>query len=787
MITKVRLVNWRSHLNSELDFVDGTNALLGHMGSGKSSILDSICFALFGTFPALQSKKLKLDKIIMSKPSEKDRAEVEVFFHANGNKYSAKRVIEKRKGTTYSEIRENGKLLEAPSTQRVNEAVEKILKTNYELFTKAVYSEQNALDYFLTIPKGQRMKKIDELLMMEKFEKARSSSSTLANRMLERKLSKQNVLESSDTETLERFVEEFKQSIDALLLDKQNLLQKLHETVYEKTQMQKELSELAKVLENIQTLKSEEMAIKKVIDEISTTLNAVRADNQDPRVLEDEMRNLNNLIQEFEEVLSENQRKYQRLQEQSSRAKAEVELIRKEKIGRLESEVKDQTRIKKEFEELKKSIGGDIDRRLDEEKMRLEKFVGEVEALKIRVKDLQGTLEQLSSLGVKCPICERKLTKEQKIVLHKQKKSQAENLMSELTEAVKKRDSVSKELKGLEFAAKKLDEMIIGIKDLDNLKAELENNKHIYLVLDESSVKLVKELRQLESETEKLQRKFRETVSRKQETEFAYVRSKEYKEKSRRFEELASKRQIILGHLRELEASLGGKEVVHMENRFKQLLTAESELSVKARGIEDLVRERQERMKDFEKRLSIINKEKLDIKKLDKLVSELQIFGKALEQTQIELRKEFVASVNYAMNRIWQTLYPYQDYPSIRLSIEEGDYVLQLQGRNGDWNDVEGILSGGERSLAALALRIAFSLVLAPHLRLLILDEPTSNLDSRAISELAVTLRERIGEFITQTFLITHTPELEDAVNGTAYRLERDKSSDAPTNIIQLN
>ena len=111
---------------------------------------------------------------------------------------------------------------------------------------------------------------------------------------------------------------------------------------------------------------------------------------------------------------------------------------------------------------------------------------------------------------------------------------------------------------------------------------------------------------------------------------------------------------------------------------------------------------------------TIINKEKLDIKKLDKLVSELQIFGKALEQTQIELRKEFVASVNYAMNRIWQTLYPYQDYPSIRLSIEEGDYVLQLQGRNGDWNDVEGILSGGERSLAALALRIAFSLVLAP-------------------------------------------------------------------------
>ena len=82
---------------------------------------------------------------------------------------------------------------------------------------------------------------------------------------------------------------------------------------------------------------------------------------------------------------------------------------------------------------------------------------------------------------------------------------------------------------------------------------------------------------------------------------------------------------------------------------------------------------------------------------------------------------------------------------------------------------------------------IAFSLVLAPQIRLLILDEPTANLDTKAISELATTLRERIGDFVNQTFLITHTPELEDAVNGIAYKLERDKSTDSPTKVIQLN
>ncbi|MEM5855644.1 MAG: AAA family ATPase, partial [Candidatus Aenigmatarchaeota archaeon] len=65
MITKVELKNWRSHLDSRLEFSPGTNILLGSIGSGKTSVLDAICFALFGTFPTLQTKKIKLDDVIM--------------------------------------------------------------------------------------------------------------------------------------------------------------------------------------------------------------------------------------------------------------------------------------------------------------------------------------------------------------------------------------------------------------------------------------------------------------------------------------------------------------------------------------------------------------------------------------------------------------------------------------------------------------------------------------------------------------------------------------------------
>ncbi|RLI96552.1 MAG: DNA replication and repair protein RecF, partial [Candidatus Aenigmatarchaeota archaeon] len=40
MITKVKLKNWRSHLESEFKFTRGTNALVGILGSGKTSVLN---------------------------------------------------------------------------------------------------------------------------------------------------------------------------------------------------------------------------------------------------------------------------------------------------------------------------------------------------------------------------------------------------------------------------------------------------------------------------------------------------------------------------------------------------------------------------------------------------------------------------------------------------------------------------------------------------------------------------------------------------------------------------
>ena len=93
MITRLKLSNWRSHHESEFKFAKGVNVLIGIMGSGKSSVMDALCYALFGTFPTLQQRKLKLDDILRDKPNQATSASVELDFVKDGAVYTVYREI----------------------------------------------------------------------------------------------------------------------------------------------------------------------------------------------------------------------------------------------------------------------------------------------------------------------------------------------------------------------------------------------------------------------------------------------------------------------------------------------------------------------------------------------------------------------------------------------------------------------------------------------------------------------------------------------------------------------
>jgi DNA repair exonuclease SbcCD ATPase subunit len=360
-------------------------------------------------------------------------------------------------------------------------------------------------------------------------------------------------------------------------------------------------------------------------------------------------------------------------------------------------------------------------------------------------------------------------------------------LEDKLGDLIMSRQNLIEILNKLEDSAKKISEMYLQIKDLQEVQKELENSEKGLMDLTSFVSQAEKNFAIIKSELERLEKKVKEEENKKRKYEILLIQLEDLEEKKKRSEELKLRIKEIEKKIEEEELKLKGKDLAKMEEILKQFISKESEIKTKIQSYDSFIQEKQLRKKENEEKLRDLEKQKKEIKRLEGLIRDLKIFSLALEETQVELRSYFVEVVNNAMNKLWKTLYPYQDFVSIKLNAEEGDYILQLQGRDGIWVNVEGNVSGGERSIACLALRIAFALALAPQLRILVLDEPTANLDAKAISELTVTLRERINEFIDQTFLITHQPELEDAATGSVYMLEREKEKDEPTKVVRID
>jgi exonuclease SbcC len=788
MIKKLVVENWKSHLRSELEFSLGTNALVGIVGSGKTSLLDAICFALFGTFPTLQTKKIKLDDVIMKKPIEQKKASVELIFEKDGNEFFVKRVIERGKGTTYSEIRKNGEIIEAPSSSQVTEVIEKILKINYELFSKAIYSEQNALDYFLTIPRGKRMKSIDELLMIDKFESARANTTTLINRLLDRKEGIQSTIEQADVEKLKENMEKIRKEIEEIKIEKKNLFNSLEKTREEKRSLEKELEELRKLFEELEneTRKEKELeaAINEHLKNLSKLEKTVKELNKEE--IEKSIKELQRKKSELEKNLEERQKVYEKKKKEAIEKKMKIEFLKTEKIEKLEKELEELLKMKEEYDNTIKVFGEDIDKVLKEERKLLEKFVADSEILRAKIEGLSGILSQISSVEGKCPVCESRLTPAKKKALIAQKKQEMEALKKDLENAEKRKEMSEKKVKELEEASEKLSILREEIKKLKAKERELENSKKEFLELSEITIKLDNEIAELSNKINEILSEVKIAEKQEQELAMSLYKFEDYANTKKRIEELVKEREEKIKAVLEIEKKIKGRDLKEKEELLRIAVAKEKEIEGKIYHLEQMEKEKTSRLKDYEKDFENLLKNIREVKRIEEILKKLKIFETALKETQVELRREFVTAVNYSMSKLWNTLYPYKDFDDIRIAIEEGDYVLQLREKSGRWVNVEGVASGGERSIAALALRIAFALVLAPQLRWLVLDEPTHNLDAKAVEDLATTLREKIGEFIDQVFLITHDEKLEEAVTGSLYRLEREKEKDGATKVIRL-
>jgi len=765
-----------------MDFSDGTNVLIGIVGAGKTSILDGLCFGLFGTFPVLSSKKIKLEDMIMKKPHRQEKAEIIINFRVGDDKFSVKRIVQK--GKTTAELRRNGKLIEAPQTQRVTEQVESILKINYDLFTRAVYSEQNQIDMFLTIPKGHRMKKIDELLSIDRFEAVRKNVVVLVNRCFSYSNEKKKIIEGLEKGDIGG-ISVVKEEIEKINRDKKRMMEKLVSVKDKKGIQERKLADLKKIDKRIRDINQEEktcvvliQAYKADIDRLSDLIDI--AEKSDDQFLEEISKKEGDIL-ELKKGFEDDKNKVVELKKLISSKETEIKILTGEKIPDLKKKVSEKVKLERK---LKRSGPVKINERIEKGVLGLDKEKEKLHRLQVKMEETEETIKKMKDVEKKCPLCDQKLDEKKIEKIIKLKEKRIERAVASKEKSLKVVDKLEKDIVKLRTNLKEAEKMETQLLGMINLDKELGESLKSLKGLKSEVVNLSNEEKMLGKNTSLLEKGFAEEEEKLNKLKRAYEKKKELMEKTRKIDESQAKISI----LRKERGGFVGfypDIIPSIENELMEVYGMLKGLEAKIQDSDKLLEEKAKTLEELEKRKLIVDGYKKEVARLDGVAEQLQLFESSLKSTQEQLRKNFVSAVNQAMDEIWNQVYPYNDFHSCRLGVE-GDYNLQLLDDTG-WINVDGVASGGERSIACLALRIAFSLVLAPQLRWLVMDEPTHNLDARTVEDFSLMLRERLPTMIDQVFVITHDPALEGAVSGHLYKLHREKARNQPTQVVHMN
>ena len=160
-------IRWKNLLSTgnqftEVDFtLNSTNLIIGVNGAGKSTILDALCFSLFGR----SFRKINKPQLINT-VNEKDCI-VEVEFTIGTTEWKVVRGIK----PNIFEIHRNGEVLDqaSASVDQQKWLEQTVLKMNYKSFTQIVILGSSTFVPFMQLPAAHRREVIEDLLDIKIF------------------------------------------------------------------------------------------------------------------------------------------------------------------------------------------------------------------------------------------------------------------------------------------------------------------------------------------------------------------------------------------------------------------------------------------------------------------------------------------------------------------------------------------------------------------------------------------------------------------------------------------
>lgn len=144
MIEEVWLKNFEGYENVRVKFTEGLNLITGRNSVGKTALLDSIVYGLFGVVPGIEHR------LLVAHRSNVKETEVYIRFKSlkNFSRIEVYRILEVKHGraqTTFTKLLIDGKEVQVESLEELRKKVSYLLGVGYRTFNWIVYSRQGRL------------------------------------------------------------------------------------------------------------------------------------------------------------------------------------------------------------------------------------------------------------------------------------------------------------------------------------------------------------------------------------------------------------------------------------------------------------------------------------------------------------------------------------------------------------------------------------------------------------------------------------------------------------------
>ncbi len=788
LLNSIIIENIRSYTHEEIIFPRGISLFEGDIGSGKSTILMSIEFALFG----LGSQKAES---LLAKKSESGYVILE--FSVDGAKYEIKRTL-KRKSDSVNQDPKNswiktGDVTEPLSPSELKQRVLQILKFNEpaeptavsRIFRYAIFTPQEAMKEVLDSKNRlvtiRRAFGIEDYSIAEINAREITSEIRLFMAVLQQKFSNISDLECQINES-ERMIISVNSDITKLQQQKKEFegmesiksveLKELQTKNNEKTKLE---SKKENIEEKIDSLKSQ---IKKIEQEFSESeIELIQNTEKLSKLLEikkpDTTKSLPEIVLEI--------KKYQSINNELIKLKSEKN-----------STLNDISKIKETLgEKINSDIGTlkNISRDLEIEKNSLKRFYEElngnlekVNSQKIQKQTIMDSLEkeiaEFSQLGNACPTCKQEITENHHHDLVDTKRKEIEKISLELKgitdsffESKSKSNEIQSKIDSYDAETLQIQKILPGIQEY--------TSKSSKLVQIEAKIKWIsiEDLREFEGKNPV--EYFSELKDKVMQHESVMDKIKQIIDAKQKVERLIQKNQI--------QAEQMELEITDKESELKQIITnlesfedLDGIISKKESELNNIRREStqtssalaasQERL-DNEQEKIVQNKKNIEeSKKWQKKFNLVSQYKEWLESffvpAIIQIEKQVLLSILQNFNETYRRWYSILVEDQSKESRIDENFT-PIVSQDGYEQEI-GYLSGGEKTSIALAYRLTLNSLMRKETdsmksNLLILDEPTDGFSKNQLGKIREVLDELKSE---QIILVSHEKELETYVDN---------------------